>query len=577
MRALVVATLLVAAPVWASTFSYGGALGGGFSQADAWSGSGHQGVTTWDLDADFSMGGQPFRPGLLAFLAEGHYLTLRTYYFNSHSQADNLGFNVSASAFATSPIMLSLGAAKNWSEFVTDGAAHTTGATQTTNLNASALFRLPNYPTLRVSVFQTELDNHSLGGNSTSAATTQLSVGAAYSVKNQDYDLGYNTSWNNGTLAQTNYQAHDLTFNARVAASDTLMLRLAERYYLRLPTTSDPTNPRYDDNSVSVGAQWRPNLRVQAALDYDYRHLLVEAASSPRLEELANGLSQTTYYALTPGLNLQTSLGYIDTTERLGGSTLRGDGQNAGAGLSWRRILNRTLQMTLSGSGSVAIAEPVGMRTLFGYSLSGGGGLTYAQGPVRSSATYTGSYQRNNGGLPGASLTQSANLSGEAMIRQVVSRAMLTLNSSRRDDPLLGTFLGRSATLTLFAAWRIYNAQFTGGLTDGLSAALQNPGVTDGLFLPAAYNTHSAYATLSSSLVLDHGHLTLTGMAREMVTTAPDRPETYEHGLSFTTTYTLGLFTFMAEERISRGGTGSIDQTANLIFFRVTRIFGGTF
>lgn len=574
LRIAAVLALLLGGRAFADGYSLSGSVGGGASRGDSWSSGEHEGTSALDWSAGLALAGTPFRPGLLQFLVGAQYASLRTYYFESRTRAENLGYRLQVSAFTDSPLSLSLGGARSWSEFTTDGQTQQTGATLATTYTGTAVLRVQEYPSLRLALTRTTLDNRMLGGEEAKSTSTVLSAGAAHSTRTQDYAATYDTSWNSGTWAETNYRSHAASFAANLGLTDTLHFRLLENYYLRLPTLSSPINPRYDNNVVGTGLQWLPNPRLNASLNYSYDHVLVTAPGAPTIEQVNHGAGVADTYLLTPDLTMQNSATFVSTLEAQGDRSASGAAETVGSGLNWRHRLRPTLQLGLGGAASVGVAEPSGLAARLAYGLGGTAALTYANARWDGSASYSAAFAQAQLGLDGWTLSQTLLLTGETTWRASLLRALLSATGERRQDPLLGAFMSRSVNASVSSTWMRSSAQLGFGLSDGLSASLQSPNLSDGLFLPAGYNTHTVFGALTGTTTFDDGHLLFTGLLRTMATTAPGRGTIYEHGLGLTAAYSVGLFTFSLDDRVSTGGFGGLHQTANLVMLRATRTFG---
>ena len=555
------------------SYSLSGALGGGYTREDDLSPIGSRNNTTWDWEADAAISGTPLRPGLLRFLAGAHYRALRSLYFNSTSLADALSFDLSLAGLSDSPVALSFGASRAWSDFSTVQQETRTGISQATRLGGSASFRLREYPSLSVSLFHSDVENHSFGSPVTNTGNTTLSIGAGHSTKTQEYTASYASGWNSGTFAETNYRSHAANLSGSIAVSDDVRLRFSERYYLRLPTVDATINPRYDDNAFGAGLQWHSSERVTSSLGYTYSHLLATIYDAPNVEHLSHSVTGGTTYRWNPDLSLQGNASYVYTAERFGSSGAHGSAETLGVGASWRKVLRKWMSTNIGGGFSFGLAEPIGSAPLFAYGVAASGGLLASGERIQGNLNYNVSYDRNTSGLSASMLSQSVTLTVDGAVQKVLVRGAFTASGARRDDPLMGTSLGRSAGLSFGGYWKRLGVQLGAGVSDGLAAPLLSPGISDGFFLPASFDTHTRYASLTASAGLGRA-VTLVGMARTMEITAPLQPNRYEDSASLSLNCVIGLVTLSLEERVSSGGVGPQWQTGNLVMLRAMRTFG---
>lgn len=574
-RAFAVVLLLIAWQARAGEYTWSAGLGGGLSRSDAWSTDGpHLVFPTWDWNTDLGFGGVPFRPGLLQFLTTAQYRSLWAGYPEGSNRSHALSYALNASLLSDFALPISLFATRTIGQFLSLGEVQRTGTTHTSTEGGTVVFRKIGYPMLRLALTRTDLDNEAFGVQATRAGSTALSLGVSHSTPRQDFSAAYDTAWNDGNYAETNYRSHAVQAQASTAITDSLRFRLSERYLLRLPTLQSPTNPRFDDNGFGAGLQWRPGERVTSGLDYNYRHSLVKALDTDELEQLGHGLQETTSYRLSEDVTVNGTANAQTITERRGGESRKGSSATGGGGLSGRRRLSDGLEVSAGGGGSLGVAKPAQGPAQLAYGANASAGITASWETARASATYSGSYQNSISGLAGSSLTQQLNLTGDALVRSTLLRGVALFSGSRRQDPFLGVSLNRTISLSLTATWSIYNAQASVGQSEGASAI---SGISDGLFIPASFNTRTRYATVSTGFAVPRTHIVLSLLLRTLSTEAPGRSIRHEQGESFSAGYTIGATTISLEQRFSTGGSSGIWQTGNLVLVRITRSFGGQF
>jgi len=568
------ALLLAASPALAD-YSLTGSLATGGSRTDAWGGPLHQDFSDWNWEVDAALAGTPFRPGLLQFLAGARYRSLDSYYPEGTSRSGDLGFHLQLSAFGDSPLPVSLSAARETRDFLTDSSTRQTGSTLAQSYAGTAVLGVQGYPSLRVAAFRTDLENHSLGGDLVTSSSTALSVGVAHSAPGQTYSASYDSSWNSGTYAETNYRSHYVNLAATASVSGDLQFRVSERYYLRLPTVDAALNPRFDDNALTAGFQWRPGSATSANLDYSYRRALVETTGAAQMDQLTQGVQQATQQRLGEDWTGIGSAGVTYTRERLGGASISGTGEEVGGALEWRHGFGSAFNLNIAGGGSIGATEPSTGGTLASYGGHGSAGVSLRGQSLQGDADYSATYQKNAGGLPGWSLLQTVSATLAAALGDAVLHGNARFAGGRREDPLLGSYLSRTMSATLGATYRRYDLQLSAGISDGLSEALANP-ISDGLFLPVGYNTHTRFATVTLSARASN-ELVVTALARALSSSAPGREDSWEYGAAGVASYSLGAFTVSLEDRYSLGGSGAFSQRGNLVLARISRSFGARF
>jgi hypothetical protein len=151
-------------------------------------------------------------------------------------------------------------------------------------------------------------------------------------------------------------------------------------------------------------------------------------------------------------------------------------------------------------------------------------------------------------------------------------RADVGANASRREDRLLGSFLGRSARASIRADWRMLTGELNGGTSDGVTAALASPGFGGGLLLPSRYNTHINYAGALAGVYLDSLTLTVNGQLSETI--SPNAPAVGGRLLVLNGSYSFGKIVFSVEGRLGYEQYGVSWQQSNSIWLRLERSFG---
>lgn len=576
-RSLILLVLTVIAhTARAGTLDVSGLLGGGYSRSDGWDAdrvhtdSGY----TWDGQGSLTLSGTPFRAGLMDWLLSADYRDQRTVYDDEGSRTRVVGGRGALSLFGGSVLPISLSAARTWTDFTSDTDALRTGGNTITSLGATAVLQPKRLPSLRATLGRSDMESRLPGGETTSADSTRLTLGASQTLGVHDYALEYATGWDHGSFVQNNYRTHDFLLRYSGGTTEDAVARLTERYYLRVPTVDDRMNPRLDDNNLGAGVSWRVAREGQASLDYSYRHLVVGTEQTTTVEQLAHRLAQRLFFPASRSLGAQANLELGYGLARRDGEQRRSASQAAGAGLTWRRA-GRTLALTASADGSFGLVAPEEGELTLSYAAGGGAGITVAGKRRSAHLTYAASYRRGGVDLTGWTLSQRLELGVDAALSATLLRASLALAAARREDELLGPSGTRSATLTLTGAWRRGSLQLVGGVADSAATLESGAGAADLLFLPSEYNAHTYHATLTATRVFLDGRLLTSVVLRTLHVVAPDRPEQWEHGAGLSISYVIGLLTFTADDRLSIGGNDQTSRTANVLYLRLTRTFGG--
>jgi hypothetical protein len=550
----------------------GGSLGAGYDRSDTWAGGLHTSIPSWDFASQLSLSDSPLAPGLLTWSATGDYRRHRSLYTDSTSTTDNFGFLGSASLFQSSPLSLQLAGSRAWTEFTSSGPTEQTGSTLVTTYGARARYATMARPSFTAAVARTEIENRSFGVRS-QAENTTLSTGVSQQLEGFDYALAYDTSFSSGTFADTNYRSHTFNLQATTYLTPGVELRLVDRYFLRDPTVTAGTNPRFDDNDFHLSATSRGDTRLISRADYEYRHFVTTVPGADGRDAFDHLATAATEYRYSPEWTFAGNAGASYAKDRLGATELAGSTEQVGANARWQRALERS-QLFLSGGGSLGLQQRDGAGQQGAWGVSAGGGGSTARETWVGSLSYTLGLSRNLSGLFGTTLSQQLNATADTRLAGWLVRNLLAISAARRYADVGDSSVNRSIQGTVTASQGGYVLQLLAGLSDGASGTISNPG--DGLFLPSTFNTRSRFAQANASGQLSRD-VSVSVNARYQQSTAPGRSLQWEQGVGGVLGYSLGLFQLSLDERYSYGGYGDTRQRGNLLFVRLTRFFGARF
>jgi len=566
---------LTSTSAWASDLS--GGVGLGYGRTNSWSSQdGAIDSSIWDWNANLAMSGSPFRPGLLQYAAALDYQAQRLRYRQGDGGLDNVGFRLSSALLQSSIVPISVYGTRAWTDFVTDAGSQRTGSTVSTNLGGSLALRPRGLPSLQAALSHTGADTTDPAGGQTSAATTALTVTADSATPTHSFGVQYGTSWSDGTFAESNYRAHTLGLQLVGILSPTLRLNVGERYALREPIRLSAQNPRFDDQAFNASldfqtgqSKWKPSLLYQTD------RALVELLDQPVRERTSHVGSARMMYRQSADTFAYADIGalYVHVRRPEGEERTQAATQSVGVatGHRWQR---QRWGAGVTGTGSLALAEPTTGGLVLGHGGGGGANFDMASERWRLGTGYSASLSSGGISFEGYALQQQVQVVMEALLRGLMVRLSGQASASRRDDPVFGTSLSRSVTSTAEAAFSRTSFGLSGGLSDGLSQALSAGAPSDGLFLPADYNTRSLFGTFTATRLLLGNRAAFSLLARAMRTDQPGRPRSFEHGGHAVLSLAIGLFSLSIEDRLSRGGSGGVWTAANVVMVRLTRAFG---
>ena len=533
-------------------------------------------TSLFDFSAGLRVNGGLLNPGLLRWSLGASYLGSRGTVYRGTSAANLIGFHASLIGLTMTPVTLTFVASRTFSDITTgptDGRV--VGNAATTVVEGGATFKLKDRPTVFATLGRTWVDTEHAGAERTFMGSTRLATGISQSLNRFDYGVNYDTAWTNGTYAEQNYTSHMLSArgSADLSGGDVLKLNLYDSYYLRVPLNDLPGNPRFDTNNLGAGLQWRASPRLTATLSYTHVQTLITAPTAPLLNNRAQSVQESLTYKLLDGLYLNQSLGFLYAKAVVGTESRAGLGESLGLGLLWQRPQPwGALGATIGGNIGLVQPETGGLEVSYGGQASGT--LTRIFGKGSGTAAYSLGYSYGGPAVSGYTFQQLARI--EANYRPVnhaLIRLYFNAASARREDTFLGTFFNRGISANLDGNLAQHAVQLSGGITDGLDAALINPAASDGLFLPVAYNTHTRFLQLTASTTFDAGRLGLRLSGRLAENTAPNRPSEVVGGVTAAAWYTIGKFRLTVEDRLLLGSFGGAGYRENVLMVRLTRDF----
>jgi hypothetical protein len=556
----------------AAAFDGSAVVGGGYSQTDTWAPSSKERVPIWNWMAGGSFHATPLSPGLLQLDGAGQYDSVRNTAENAPSTANGLTFRGSALALGDW-VPTSAFASRTVSDFAVDTGTKQTGSTLADVYGADVRYQVPAAPLLELSASRTEQTTRPLTGDEYKQVSNRATVQASQNLPTLDYRLAYDTSWSDGSFADTKYRQHGISFAGGAAVAPEDRVQLTAQYSLRDPRVRDAANPRFDAEFLQGGATLGAQSRWTSFASYTYAHSLVEALASPALEQTSHGASYTATYRYTEALLLTATAGANYAVSRSEVESLRTTGEQAGVGATWSHGRADELQLQLGASGTGGALQSDAGASLPGYGLALSGNVRDSWRLWSGSASYQLELSRNLAAVEGKLLTQHLTATADTRrLAGVAFGARVALSSARRDVALLGASVDRSASASLSAGWRRTRLETTVGTSDGVSDALRSPGFADGLFFGTSFNTHARFASAQLTNALT-SRLRLSAIGRWLDSEAPERPRQVELSGSLLVAYDLGQFTFRLEDRLTRGGNGDSWNRTNFVFARVERRF----
>jgi hypothetical protein len=576
MRNRVLGSLLVAAALCsggARAADLSGWIGGSGTRFDSWSPP-HDSSERLHLDAGLNASGYVFSPQDIDWRGNLQYGRNRASYTGSHVDDDVLTYGVNASLFDTrgSSFALRLGGDRSQTDLTQSaGGSELTGTSLTSSLKAEARGGGDAYPTVSLGGYWSDTTNSAPDRPDLRRTTKALDATAGHGGDGYTYQLSYGGRIENGTLPALDYTSQTLSFNGRAQLTGSTELGLFGQHFTRSPTTSDGTNPKYDDTNLSA-TTWTLFPRFRLGTRYNFGHFVFESSAAPSTERYNHNFSLNGDRAITPEWSVLPSIGVSYTQDRLGTTETTAAGQSAGASVRWSPRLERR-SILLEAGGRVGLLEPAEGATAVGWGTTASGRYGGSSGATQYGASYRLDYDKDMNAIAGWTITQV--LSGDLsrpLARSLSFASGLVVSAARSRSPLSGDSANRSASLTGSFQWPTYVVGFSAGFSDGVAGALASPIRGDALFVPPNFQTHSRSAGLHAAATFRLAW-TLAANVRYVAIEGPDVPAQHELVYFGRIGYRIGQFVLGLEDTYRTVGDKGPDTRLNQVMFTFARTF----
>ncbi len=573
LRAIAAATLALAA-ARAPGVDVTGSIGGGWVRSDTWTPEAKTSSGGWDLNLHLDVGTDIVDPGLARLSLGADYGRYRSLYHEPTSQIENWRYRATLALLSATDFPLTLTASRYTSDVTSDSENFRTGSTEVNTLGGTAAMRGGDLPNVTLAINRSWATTHAYLVPEISTQSTSLSVMANQARQSYTWNAVYNTSWNGGTRAESDYRSHDVSLEGSVPLGGGVDARFIDRYTLRDPRQDSPLSPRLSALQSSAGVTWK-TAALTSLFDYSYSRSLGEFVGAPDQELVSHGLAWSVQYPISSRTILSGTAGASFGLARVGTLEERAAGQQLGGHLSWQAPV-RGFTLAVQGGFNVGVLEPSAGGTEGAWGLNAGVNAGGSIGGWVSTGSYYGSYSKGLGGQEGSTLSQNLVLTTAVPWTWAQVTAQLNASASRRDSGLFGTGISRSISTIVNGRRKAVSLSLHAGAVDGLAPTLQVGTLVDGLFLPASFNSHSWYVTLIGSLAASRS-LSLSASAQIAQAAAAGQATQTDRGLTLAVGYVLGEFVFTLDDRIANGGVGGRTQTGNIVMLRASRSFGASF
>jgi hypothetical protein len=338
---------------------------------------------------------------------------------------------------------------------------------------------------------------------------------------------------------------------------------------LTVPGELVPGTFRQQTTTFMAGLTAQGTTTLRRAVFYQYGHTLNEAPGAPTQELERQSVRYEGDHFLTrkdlftrwfiDGSYAATS---SDDTE------LVTTGETAGTTLFWRPALS-TYTLELNAGPRVALLQSE-TDEAGGLGASGGARASRPVGAHALQLDWTGSYGQNLYAAIGWNFHQSLGVTLSGPTATSRYSATLRATSFRTHSPVTGDGAGRSLSANAMLRTRLGSLYFRARLAEGILGSTPERFSSDGLLLPAPFNSKEIDAAIGGQTRLFPG-LTAKLDLHLGRSDVPNRPVLHELAATAGLTYRYAAFGFGIENRISRVETVGGWNTTNFAMVRVFR------
>lgn len=567
------AGLAVLAPVTARAFDWNGRLGLAYDRIETWSGPDHTLEPRLRLDGVLGARGYLVEPGVLDWSGNVGYENYRDSYGDTSREIDTLsyGLNLGLLQRPTARASIAGSAYRTRSDYSADAeAAHTTGTTTTDSYAVAAFSAPPGVPRVNAAFSYTDILNSGFDRAQTAETWRTLDLGTQMGQPGLNTSIDYELQSVSGTLAAMNFEAQRVTLLGNVDPAEGIHGSVRALYYLRAPDELGGSNPRFETTMVDGDVQWGTRQdEAMGVLRYRYDRSSATDPSLQLREVVSNGafLTYERRFALDWRWIGDASASYA---QRRMGEAVQSSAATQAAGL--------TLEYQRSAT-QASLGARVGAMELDGGSpeLAYGASAQVLENWRSAShllgLAYTVNYDSNLNAAGGWTVSQAlwAELrSAAATLLRYGGR--LQASGARAGGGVFGGNANRSVVASGSLGYGRADLLLELGSADAVSGALSNP-ISDGLFVPAGFNTHSRFASTTLGVATDE-HLAFRLIAKYTIMSGPATPEQREALVNPALLYTVGLWTFTLEDRLTQGGVAAFDRRVNELYIRAVRVLG---
>jgi hypothetical protein len=512
-------------PAAGAALDWSGRAGTQYRRMDAWNPGGERQTSPHlDLNLGLDASGFLFAPETLRLNGGVEYRRTRDDFGAATADRNAFTYRLRSSLFpdARSPVTVNANASRIADDLST-GGSRGTETVRTTTFGADARVSRLTLPHLQLGYGYVDTERSDRVYGSSGSTIHSLWGIAMHGDSAFSYTAQYRGNFSDGTFDSDNYGDHRVDVNAQATLAPDVTLRLDDTFFLRLPTTSSQFNVRQEVNSLSATLIQLGKGGNVGIGGYNYSHGL---QSAPLTEDAESGRQSLSYgmqrTLSAPEWRVRGDASVSYSEERLGETGQRGTGETLTITALWRRSSGGR-QLELRGGPSIGATQPAGSPSLFGHGAKAGATLGSDAGLPSWQLSYDASYESDLNGTEGWSVRQDLSASADGTLAGGSLRGSLSASALRRQTALFGA--GASRSLVANAGYRVgrYDLQLQASLHSAVSGTVAGGIGSDGLFLPAPYDTQTLSGSLTGSVALNR-YVFAGAQFRYSSTDIPDRP-----------------------------------------------------
>jgi hypothetical protein len=572
-RALLLVAI-AAAPLSAAAVTLSAHAGVLYSRSDTWPVVGESStMPSLDLDLGLDARGVVISRDVLDYSLKTRWGRLSNGTRGGATSVRNmLSYGGRASLFdnTVSPVRLGAFVSRGEIDFSTSTAPDSFGQGISTSAGGTLALRSTGLSSL--SAGYTWVTSESTIADQPTRDSTQHSVNSSLSFDNSLFrmEASYFGEFREGSWGTDNYSLHSGTMRAStLLGENVLSFDASSAFTLPEELIAGTFEQRTTSFSTLLNAGGAGNRRN---FSYGYGHSIVESPDVPTAETSHQGFRYEGDHLATGETFFTRWLADASFGETRSDETvLRSTGETIGVSLWYKRVLpTSTLELNAGPRVSLLQTEDGDSG---GYGASAGFRYSQPVGLHNMQASWNLNYGSNLFANVGWQFMQDLAASLAGPLATARYNLNLRANAFRTHSPVTGDGAGRSVDLvaSLSTSQAAFDARAS--VSNGMLGATPQQFTSDGLLLPAPFDSTIIDASIGGHVKLYPG-LSTSLRLRLGRADVPGRPVLHEAAASGGLTYRFAALSVALEDRLSRVETSTGWDTANLFTVTVSRSFG---